>query len=176
MPELLAKISLTNFKPKAILAQPESVLELPLGTIVGIATGIKRGKMPDGVTPYEGMAGDFELKRPGMEPVRSGVCYLPDGFMQPILTLLKDDVDKDGNVTRDAVSSVQMAYNVSVIRADNPAGYSWKLTPLTQAQPNDPLAELRKLIPDNVATIEDKSGDTAQIEDKGGATKETAKK
>ena len=67
--------------------------------------------------------------------------------MNPILTLLRDEVDGEGAVVRDAVSSVRLAYTVSIIKADNPAGYSWKLQPLIEAAANDPLSELRSLLP-----------------------------
>lgn len=166
MTNLLSKVSLSTFKPKALLALPEETRELHLGTIVGIATGIKKGKMPDGVTPYEGLAGNFEVvyADASKEHDASGVCYLPDAFMNPILALLKDETNADGEVIREAASSVQLAFNVSVVRADNPAGYSWKLKPLIEASQNDPLAKLRELIPAPTAApaVEDKSKDKAK--------------
>lgn len=158
-PALLSKVSLANFKPKQILALPEETRELSLGHIVGIASGIKVGKQADGVTPYEGMKGDFKIVRPDGSEERSGVCFLPDAFMSPILGMLRDETDADGEVVREAVKSVQLGFEVLVIRADNPAGYSWKLKPLLQPAQNDPLAELSKLIPapTPAPAIEDKS-------------------
>jgi hypothetical protein len=148
---MLTKISLSDFNPKAIHAQPDTVRKLTLGTIIGIANGIKTGKMPDGVTPYEGMKGNFEIQYADGKRVASGVAYLPDAFMQPILDQLSDEYGTDPEdptkeiLVRKAVASVRFALLVDVIRAENPAGYSWQVTPIGQVTANDPLSELRGL-------------------------------
>jgi hypothetical protein len=159
MTKMLGKITLTTFNPKKILALGDETRELLLGAIVGIANGIKEGNDPQG-NSFEGLKGDFEAQVIGSdEEVRSGVCYMPDAFQGPIISQLSDEVDAAGEVTREAVKSVAFGFQVFVIRAANAAGYSWQLRPIMAPSANDPLAELRKLIPAVPAAvqIEDKS-------------------
>lgn len=177
--EQLTSISLTNFNPKKIHAEAETVRELTLGTIVGIANGIKTGKMPDGVTPYEGMKGNFEIAFTDGKRVASGVCYLPDAFMQPILDLLSDEYGTDPAdpskeiLVRRAVPSVRFALLVKVVRKENAAGYSWSVTPIGQVVQNDPLAELRALA-GGADVVKLLAGDkAAEIEGTGRAPKAT---
>jgi len=146
--DMISKITLTNFNPKRILGLPETTKELLLGAIIGIATGIKEGKDPQG-NVFTGLKGDFEatFTEEGKNPVRSGVCFMPDAFQEPLVNLLSDEVDANGQVTREAAKSAMYGYEVFVIRANNAAGYSWQLRPVTPPSENDPLSELRKLIP-----------------------------
>lgn len=139
------KVTFTDFRPKRVHALPKDEERLELGTIIGVATGIKEGKMPDGITTYEGLSGNFELTPNDDTPIRSGICFMPEGFMEPILEQLRDEVDNEGVIVRDGASSVRFAFTVSVFKADNPAGYSWEATPLIEVAENDPLSELRML-------------------------------
>lgn len=116
-----------------------------IGTVSGIASGIKRGKMPDGVTPTIGLTGDFE----GMpadaaaDTVRSGVCYLPEGLQNPIIAALTDEVNSEGRVLREGAKSVMFAYEVYSVKAGNAAGFTWEFKSAMPIAENDPLAELR---------------------------------
>jgi hypothetical protein len=147
MTKMLGKITLTTFNPKKILALGEETRELLLGAIVGIANDVKVGADPQG-NQFEGLKGDFEAQVIGAEEeIRSGVCFMPDAFQGPIIAQLSDEVDANGVVTREAVKSVAFGFQVFVIRAANAAGYSWQLRPVMAPSANDPLAELRKLVP-----------------------------
>lgn len=134
--------------PKKIMALlPEKEESIVVGTIIGIASGIKNGKGADGVTPAKGLAGDFEGTPADTEldVVRSGVCYLPEAFMNPIFDLLEKEGGPD---------SVQFAAEVLLMRAANPAGYSWAMRPVQDqhAVENDPLKALRSALPKPSAT------------------------
>jgi len=147
MTKLVTKVSLTTFAPKAYAGQmavANGPTSIALGVIVGIANKIVTGKQADGVTTYEGMGGNFEVNfATGEEQVRAGKCFLPESFMDPILDLLRVPVFEDGKAGKPKAESVQFAYKVAIIKAANPAGYSWELTPLMDADEADPLAALR---------------------------------
>lgn len=140
------KIALKNVgNPKAVTMLPDGTNELHLGAIVGVATGIKNGKQADGVTPFVGLVGNFEAvpSDTSKEAVASGVCYLPDAFQQPIIDALADKVNDKGEVTQPGATSVQFAYEVYAIKAQNPQGYSWQLRSAIEPSANDPLAEAK---------------------------------
>lgn len=150
------KLSLSAFNPKLMLGKlyPDGAPPMPellLGNIIGIANGIKKGTAADGVTPTQGLMGNFEVEfieqkgKDGktLENVASGVAYLPEAFMDPIIHLLAGEVNAQGEVIKDPVSSVQFAYGVYIIPANNPAKYSWQLRPLLDASANDPLAAMK---------------------------------
>lgn len=148
MTKVLTKLTLTNFNPKLFFAQPEGTQELLLGRIVGTANGVKNALAQDGVTPMYGLKGSFgaEYTAEGKEDEASGVCFLPEAYMGPMLSLFEDETDGNGEVTRAAVKSLDFAYDVFVIKANNPAGYSWSLRPLIEASASDPLAAIRARI------------------------------
>lgn len=108
-----------------------------LGTCIGIASGIKNGIAPD-AKPYTGLKGTFEgvPADPKRDTVRSGVCYLPSGFQEPIEAALAD-----GNAT------VRFAFEVYTVRSSAPIGYSYKLKQLSAPSAVDPLSEFRSEIP-----------------------------
>lgn len=141
--------------PKKIAAQPDSVQQITLGTLYGIATGIVRRTTPD-TKVYEGLAGTFECVSTddNTDTIQSSILYLPDGAFQLLADPLKKMVpvlDANGNPKMDAdgepvekrdVESIKFAMDICVVRANNAAGYSWKFVPLG-VQANDPLADLR---------------------------------
>lgn len=141
--QLQARVSLSTFAPKAVageFSKPGSTInEIPVGVILGIARKIKRGTGPDGVTPYEGLVGEFEcMFADGRESVGSGVCFLPDAFQEPIIAILEDEKSKG--------EAVEFRYGVSIVKSGNPQGYSWQLTPLGEMGRADPLALARQQI------------------------------
>lgn len=132
-----------NGKLGAVLANVgDKVL---IGSIAGIASGVKHGKLPDGVTPTIGITGDFEgvPAEAGKDTIRSGVCYLPEGLMNPIIAALTDEVGPDGKVTKEGAKSVLFAYEIYSVKASNPAGFNWEFLSAMPVAENDPLAELR---------------------------------
>ena len=143
---LKSKITLTNFRPARLLALPEDVFRLNLGTLVGRATGVVQRKSPEGEQVFEGLGGMFMAQVDKDEPIRSGVLFMPDSFIQPLIVMLSDEVDKDtGEVKRKGADAVEFAYNVWAVRAKNAAGREWELEAIMDPkaeEPVDPLAAL----------------------------------
>lgn len=167
MTKALTKITLTNFNPKRLFAAidaDKSTQELYLGRLIGNANGVKNALAQDGVTPMFGAKGMFAATYTGMEKTgekddkgadimrqredeQSGVLFLPEAYMGPMLDLFEDEVNEDGEVTREKVKSIDVAYDVFVIKAENPAGYSWSLRPLFAPSAADPLEAIRLRLP-----------------------------
>lgn len=141
MTELLSKITLTSFNPKFYAAVLASAGEAYVGTLVGVADKVVKSKGPDGVSEFYGLGGTFAAKI-GDKEIRSGKLFMPDAFIDPIISLFEPELNDKGEVVKPGVDSVQLGYHVKLIKADNPAGYSWSLTPIIEAKENDPLSEL----------------------------------
>lgn len=140
--------------PKTVDFEKLGTDKFLLGTIVGIATATVTKKAADGLSEFTGLKGNFEgiPADPTRDTIQSGVAFLGEAFQSPIEALL------NGDENNDPVESVKMAFELYVTKAANPQGYSWALKPLTEATPNDPLAELRALM--------NKPAETPQVEDK----------
>jgi len=93
----------------------------------------------------------------GKEAIQSGVCYLPDAFQSAIVDQLGGFDESSGEVGEKQVESVQIAVEIGLQRATNPQGYSWMLRNLTEPTEHDPLAELRKALPNDTKAIPDNS-------------------
>jgi hypothetical protein len=134
---VIGKITPANYAPKRIHGLKEDQKELVLGSIVGNATGIFTGTNPVDGSVFKGLKGAFEYTDadPERDVLTSGKMFLPSGIDEMIFNAVEE---ADGG-------SVQFAFEVSVFRADNPQGYSWKYKPLMKAAEVDPLSELRKL-------------------------------
>lgn len=143
--------SLGNGKAAALLSAVGD--KLFLGTIAGIASGVKRGVMPDKVTPSIGLTGDFEATPTDTKAdvVRSGVCFLSQSLMTPIIDALSDEVNADGKVVKEGANSVAFAYEVYAVKDGNAAGFTWVFESAVQPTENDPLAEMRKALADKTA-------------------------
>jgi len=128
-----------------------------LGRIVGIATGIKTGVGNNG-QPYVGLKGSFEAQPadPKLPRIRAGVCFLPPGIAEMVATKLAGD---------NAPESVQMAFDITAVKAANPIGYSYEVMPLIDVDESDPLEQLLAL---------PQLGGAAQITDQSAATKAPA--
>lgn len=138
-------------EPALVKALPEGQDKMLLGSIIGIADGIKLAKGPDGVSQFEGLKGTFEgvPADPKRDTVRSGVAFLGDAFQADILALLKDE---------NGPETVSFAYEVWVVKAKNPAGYSWALAPKMPAAEADPLSSMRALVHQpGIPQVEDKT-------------------
>lgn len=87
------------------------------------------------------ICGNFEaVNTESGEIFRSGVLYLPKGiteFVEAAISKLKDEAD-----------SVDFAFEVFAVRADNPIGYSYIAKPILKPTESDDLSNLRKLIQD----------------------------
>ncbi len=156
MTKMLTKLTLTNFNPKlffGVIAAAEAAkqpapVEFLLGRLVGTGNGVKNAVAQDGVTPMYGLKGTFgaEYTAEGREDETSGVLFLPEAYMGPMLDMFEDKTDAAGVVTSEAVKSLDFAFDIFVIKANNPAGYSWSLRPLLEASASDPLAAIRARI------------------------------
>ena len=144
---LTSKITLSTFRPKRFLAEPESVNKMLLGTLIGRATKVVRRNGPDGETAFEGLGGVFEASVIGDEaPINSGVLYMQESFINPLIDLISDEVDsKTGEVTKAGASAALIAYKVYVVRSKNPAGYSWELEAISDPKAEEPVDELAAL-------------------------------
>jgi hypothetical protein len=142
--------------PKLIANLKDNENKLVLGAIFGIAKDAKTKVDDRTTTEYSFLTGDFSAlpADPAGDEVRSGVLYLPDGIRDIVENAL---FAPDGSRISD---SVQFAFEVSVVKANNAQGYSWAFEPKMKASPNDPLAELRKLVakPAPTALLVDETG------------------
>jgi len=130
-----------------------------LGRIVGIATGIKTGVGNNG-QPYVGLKGSFEAQPAdaSLPRVRAGVCFLPPGIAEMVATKLAGE---------NAPDSVQMAFDITAVKAANPIGYSYEVMPLIEVSETDPLEQLLAL---------PQLGGAAQITDQSAQSAKPAKK
>jgi hypothetical protein len=171
MTKILTKLTLTNFNPKLFFGQPEGTQELYLGRLIGTGNGVKNAVAQDGVTPMYGLKGTFGAEySTDREAESSGVLFLPEAYMGPMLDLFEDKTNASGEVEREAVKSLDFAYDVFVIKAANPAGYSWSLRPLLEVAASDPLEAIRARIAAPVQKLAlaapDAKTPPAQVEDK----------
>lgn len=122
--------------PKKIVNLPEGENQMLLGTVIGIADGIKISKAADGMTEHKGLKGQFEVTPADatLDVVRSGVAFLGESFQADIVKLLEAE---------DGPDSVSFGFEIYVVKATNAAGYSWAYRPLMAASEADPLAALR---------------------------------
>jgi hypothetical protein len=125
-------------EPSLIKAEAESVRTLLLGTIIGTATGFVERKSADGEEKFEGLAGQFRSipADPKRDELESGVLFIPDAFHKMIAVALRDQLKADPNAT------ISFGFEVSSIRANNPAGYSWDFKPMIEAKAENPLDAL----------------------------------
>lgn len=156
------KITLSDFKPKRIANEPDGVNRLLLGTLIGRATGVVTRTDSNKQESYEGLGGMFEALVTGSDaPVQSGILFMPDSFIKPLIDMLSDKTDsKTGEIITPAADAVQVAYKVFVVKDGNPQGYAWQLEsiqdPTAEKEP-DPLEKLRNLVsaPAPTLAIED---------------------
>jgi hypothetical protein len=132
--------------PQAALSD-DTVNKATMGQIFGQITGIVRRTKKDDVTgetqKLRGFRGSFiaipnDTKRPEK---RSSVLYLPEGLAGGLLDRF-DAADSDGEVI-----SANVALELFVERAKNPAGYSWggrSMLP-DDGVNEDPAAEVMRL-------------------------------
>lgn len=152
----VSKITLTTFAPKRIGGAAETVRSMLLGTLIGRATDFVSRKSPDGTSEFTGLAGAFEARLTANldgspnQGLSSGVLFLPPTFQDALQNILSDEVNEQGEVTREGAKAVAFAFEVHVQRAGNAAGYEWILKPLFDNRAEgaiDPLAEMRRLLP-----------------------------
>lgn len=131
---------------KALANMPEKENEIVLGTMIGEVSKPVERRQPDESVRI-GMGGIFEAipADTEKEATRSGVCYLPEAFMDPILEELATAHKEDKS------SKIRFGLEVRLIRATNPQGYSYKVIPVFEADKVDPLQDIRKELPATAA-------------------------
>ncbi len=138
-PTIIAKMSM-----KALETVPQKVASgdknsLAMARVYGIASGIKG--FTNGQTGEVAFAlmGDFEgVNIETGKVFRSGKLFLPGGIHESLTGPFMAD---------DPVTSLKFALEFEVVKAGNPAGYTWRAKPLIAAAQNDPLASLRDELP-----------------------------
>lgn len=162
---------LCNAKKVSAEFEEKKISETVVGIIYGRADDIVVRAAPDGSKNFEGLRGIFEIvpADPAREPVQSAICYLPD-FVFPQVRGMLYQRDASGADVRTDVKSVKFGFEVSLIAAKNPQGYSWKLNPKTPPTADDPVDVLRKEFAPQLAvqasaqlTDQSKTADTANV-------------
>ncbi len=117
--------------------------------VVGVASGMKTGTSDNG--DWTALTGNFAaVNLETGEQFRSGVCFIPDVALDPIVGQLNQ-----------GVTAVEFGWTISIKRDENAAtGYVYTARPLIEADENDPLEQLVSHL-DTAPALEDKSEDKA---------------
>lgn len=146
-----AKIVLKDLgDPSLIKLQPETVRVISLGALVGAADGFVQRTNPKDGEVFEGMTGSFRVipDDPEREVIESGVLFIPDAFHNKVAAQLRAiGLDEKGRLLQGA--TVEFAFQINVIRANNPQGYSWEFKPLMEFEGENPLDRLQALYKHN---------------------------
>lgn len=121
--------------PALILAQPPDQPTFFLGTLIGIASGFLERSSADKTETFEGLTGQFRSvpANPVLDELESGILWIPTAFHNLIADKLRDAK------TKDPAATISFAFEVTTVRAKNPAGYSWDLRPLMDDVASNPL-------------------------------------
>ena len=158
-----SNVSFKDFGPKKI--NPDLYQSGPYmaGVFMGECVGAMR-KLDVRTDKWSiGMAGKFavipgafdpakELKAKMADATISGVGFMPEAFMMPILNMFDRFDEKTGEITKNenAPDVVNFAYAVYLeAKASSGTGYGWVLKPLYQPkgeEATDPLAKLAAAI------------------------------
>lgn len=156
-------------EPALIKAQAPEIKSLLLGTLMGIASDFVSRQSPDKTQTFEGLAGQFRSipADPKSDELESGIIFMPDAFHNLIAANLKTAKAADKDAT------ISFAFEVSSVRANNPAGYSWDFKPKIEAAANNPLDKLAE----ELGGVKEVAGRRVlAIEDKSATSKAAAKK
>jgi hypothetical protein len=153
-PSAIGKITISNLGciPAASVVEGQSS---PIAQIYGIANGIKSVVDKNRGEVYEAITGSFEgVNTKTRRVYQSGVLYLPSGIHGLLEAAVKGQFHEEvrsesGEVTRKAhydFNDVRFALEVSVVKAKNPAGYSYEAKSLIPAVKDDPMSAIREAI------------------------------
>lgn len=144
MANWLTKLALKDMgNPKIIATQPETVREIHLGVLMGQANDFVTRTIEKDSSVMEGLAGNFRVVPVDLdgtvhdtEAKESGILWIPDAFHNIIAGKLRAAKATDPGATIDFI------FDVVVIRANNPQGYSWQFNPIREFSGKNPLDEL----------------------------------
>jgi hypothetical protein len=127
-------------EPAMVKTLPADQNQYVLGTLVCIVSGIikrtnQKAGMPGEPDTFEGLAGSFRVipSDPKKDELESGILFVPDAFHNMIAQEFRTMSVNDEN------AKVKCAFEVSSIRAANPAGYSWDFRPMGDALSSNPI-------------------------------------
>ena len=153
-PSAIGKITISNLGciPAAAVVEGQSS---PIARIYGIANGIKTVVDKNRGEVFEAITGSFEgVNTKTGKVYQSGVLYLPSGIHGLLESAVKGEFHPEvkneaGEVTRKGYhdfNDVRFAMELSVVKAKNPAGYSYEAKSLVPAVKDDPMAAIRAAI------------------------------
>lgn len=130
------KITLKDIgEPALVKTLPPAEHQYVLGTLIGIASKFVERNSPDGQDKFEGLGGTFRVipADPQRDELESGILFIPDAFHNMIASVLRKGQDNDPNF------EVKFAFEVSSVKANNAAGYSWDFKPMIENAAENPL-------------------------------------
>lgn len=136
------KVSFSVLKPKTVVFDLYKDAPYKLGVLVGSATNVKRKIDDRDGKEYVMLIGAFKMiighdaSPASPDSISSGVCYMPDAWMAPIVQAF-ENAGKDGPHGL----SVDFVYEISVGRRGE-QDYEWIVRDLRPPTATDPLAAL----------------------------------
>lgn len=97
---------------------------MPLGRLLGIIHGPVTRANASGEGTWQGLKGDFLALSADGTSKRGPILVLPDPMQAPLLALYAGKEKPKG--------PIKMAFNIAVARANNDAGFTWRVEPLVQ--------------------------------------------
>lgn len=145
--KVIAKMAVTKLgcNPKAASALNQGDRNaIPLCIIGGKATGTKSWEDSRGqiVTALTGEFGGINIQ-PGTPDYgtrfMSSMLFLPGGIHETIENAVVGE-------THDQTNTVEFAFEIRVVRADNPIGYSYQAVPKKKVKATETLAEIWSMV------------------------------
>lgn len=139
----LSKLTLKDMgEPQIIKTLPETTREMLLGTLYGKASDFVKRTLPDGSNEMEGLRGNFRVipidvhgEVQDSKGRESAILFIPEAFHNAIADQLRSAKGLDSAGVQipgrplDPGAEIMFIYDVTVIRAKNPQGYSWMFKP-----------------------------------------------
>jgi len=111
-----------------------------LGRIAGVVTGLKNVQDARGEV-FTALQGMFAGLTTDGECIRSGICYLPGGLHDSVISAF-DQASRAPDGSRIGGVNVEFAYDAYSVKAGNPIGYTYIFERITKERSVDRLTEL----------------------------------
>jgi len=137
-----AKVSFSVLKPKTVDHKLYEKAPYKLGVLVGSASGFKNKIDDRDGKEYVQLQGAFKMiighdaSPASPDSISSGVCYMPDAWMNPIISALRGLGD-----SASVGATVDFVYEVSIGKRGE-QDYEWIVRDLRPPQAADPLAAI----------------------------------